>query len=139
LEAAQTTLAIDRRIRLGLRYVDEMTHPQAIKVTDWRQFLRPELLGITSGEVLADRVSQALQQINVGLDGGNLTIRHGYVAKEDSSVYAIDVDAYEEVPQSFDLEKTMRDLNQFKRWAWSFFRQSITDTMVEYLGPEDLK
>lgn len=138
LEAARSTLAIDRRLRLGLRYVDEMQHPSAVKVTDWRQFLRPELLGIAAGEMLADRVTQALQQISVEMDDGKLTIRHGYLGTDGSSTYAIDVDAYDEANEPLDIEKTMGDLMRFKRWAWSFFRQSINDVMVEYLGPEAL-
>jgi uncharacterized protein (TIGR04255 family) len=140
LEAASATIRPSRRERLGLRYVNEISHPEASTVGDWQQFLHAELLGLASGEALQEGVTQAIQQVQVGLEEANITIRHGYVRSGDSaSVYLLDIDVYDEKPSPFDVDDILEKASDYKGWVWRIFRGSITDALVEYLGPRPLE
>lgn len=138
LDAIIATLPIKRRLRLGLRYVDEIRHPEAKSVTEWPRFLKSDLIGIAGGQLLAAHVTQALQQISVTLPDGKLAIRHGFVTEGGDNAYIIDLDAYDDAPKSLDPDTTLQDLWRFKGWAWSFFAQSITDELAAYLEPQEL-
>lgn len=140
LNAAVAALRLTRRQRLGLRYVNEITHPDAIHLSDWRKFLREELLGIAGGEKFGERVAQAAQQIQLDLDEGKVTIRHGYSREETrSSVYFLDLDAYDDSPGDFDVQEILEKLTLYNKWIWDIFRGSITDELVEYLQPRSLE
>lgn len=138
-QAAASTLSIARRERLGLRYVDEITHPEAVLVADWHKFLHPELIGVAGGEQLKDHVVQALQQISLELGEGKMAIRHGYVRQAQAgSTYVLDIDAYDDSPGVFDADGIIEQMTLFKRWCWNFFRKSITDELAAYLRPKQI-
>jgi uncharacterized protein (TIGR04255 family) len=140
LRAAKDTVPLDRRGRLGLRYVDEITHPDAVTVGDWRRFLRSDLIGVAGGELLSEYVRAALQQIELDLPIGKAVVRHGYRRLgETASSYVIDLDVFDDTPRLLDHEETMGQVAQFKRWAWGFFSRSITPELRDYLQPRDLE
>ena len=140
--AAAESLRLTRRQRLGLRYVNEITHPEAVRLSDWRKLLREELLGIAGGETLGDTVAQSAQQIQLELEQGNVTIRHGYRREEtadSNSIYFLDLDAYDDEAGNFDIEQMLNNLTVYNKWIWNLFRGSITDELVEYLQPRSLE
>jgi uncharacterized protein (TIGR04255 family) len=140
LDVAVSTLRVSRCLRFGLRYVNEIEHPKALRVSDWKKFLHKELLGIAGGELLADRVVHAVQQIQVEIEGGKLTIRHGYLRRSNGqSQYLLDLDVYDDNQRELspsDILATMRD---YKEEVWTIFRNSITDELVSYLRPKNLE
>lgn len=135
---AALVIPLPDRTRLGIRYVDEIRHPQARSVTDWRRLLRPELLGMAAGDLIGSSVVTTAQQVNLVLPEGKMAIRHGYKSEESRSVYFIDTDAYDDAPQALDITAALLQLDVFKRWSWNFFRASITDELADYLGPRPL-
>jgi uncharacterized protein (TIGR04255 family) len=138
-EVAASTLHVSRCLRFGLRYVNEIEHAKAHRVSDWKKFLHEELLGITGGELLGDRVAQAVQQIQVDLDGGKLTIRHGYLRRSNAqSQYLLDLDAYDSNPRTFSPKEILATMRAYKKEIWTIFRNSITDDLVNYLQPKNL-
>jgi uncharacterized protein (TIGR04255 family) len=140
LDLVTSALRVSRCLRLGLRYVNEIEHPKAVRVSDWKRFLREELLGIAGGDLLADRVTQALQQIQVDLDGGKLTIRHGYLRRSNGqSQYLLDLDAYDDSHKAFSPGEVLKSMRGYKEEIWTVFRNSITDELVDYLGPRNLE
>lgn len=139
LAAATDALRLTRKQRLGLRFVNEISHPDADRLSDWRQFLDPTLLGVAGGDALGDYVTQALEQIQVEIDDGRLTIRHGYHRDEESrSSYTLDFDAYDEDAEGLNQSAVLLRLDEFKSWIWDLFRGSITEELVEYLEPEPI-
>lgn len=139
LLAAKDAFHIDRRVRIGLRYVNEFKHPDADSVSDWHKFLQKDLLGIPGGELLQEHVSQSLQQIHLESEEGKLLIRHGYLRpNNEGSVYILDIDAFDDTVGFFDPNEIIASLNIFKVWVWRIFRRSITDELVQYLGPKEL-
>ncbi len=138
LDATHDVLRLPERGRVGLRYINEITHPDAVTVADWRGLLKPELLGMSGGELLGSRVTQALQQIDVRLDDGILTVRHGFTALPDGpSPYAIDLDAYDDETRPFDVDEILERLRSFRAWEGGFFRYSLGAKLYEFLEPED--
>lgn len=138
LAVAQDVLRLRHRGRLGLRYINEISHPEARTVADWRDLLNPELLGVAGGEALGSRVTQALQQIDVRLDDGVLTVRHGFRAVEDQSFpYTIDLDAYDDALRPFDVDEILARVGSFRLWIGGFFRRSLGEKLYGYLEPEE--
>jgi len=139
LAAAEETLGLTHRGRMGLRYINQFQHPEATTVSDWRRFLEDHLLGAVAGELLRDNVRQALEQIELEFDPGRMTIRHGFVRPdENSSLYILDLDAYDDSSEPWNTSAIVSQLWDFKRLIWRIFRQSITPELVEYLSPRSL-
>ena len=137
--AAAETLGLSHRGRLGLRYINQLRHPDARTVVDWRRYLEDDLLGAVGGELLREHVVQAFQQIELALDAGRMTIRHGFVREDEQrSMYLLDLDAYDETMSPFKPDEIIEKMGVLKRWVWNAFRRSITDDLVKYLGPRDL-
>jgi uncharacterized protein (TIGR04255 family) len=140
LDVAASTLRVSRCLRFGLRYVNEIEHPKAHRVSDWKKFVHEELLGIAGGELLGDRVAQAVQQIQVDLDGGKLTIRHGYLRRTNGqSQYLLDLDAYDDNQRVFSPGEILATMRSYKEEIWTIFRNSITDELVNHLRPKSLE
>lgn len=139
LEATQATLRPARRERLGLRYVNEISHPEAKTVADWERFLHSELLGLAGGKLLQEGVMRAVQEVHVALEELQITIRHGYVRQEEQSLYLLDIDTYEEEPGAFDIEEMLTKAWMYKDWVWRIFFGSITDELRRHLQPTPLE
>lgn len=138
LTVAHDVLRLRDRGRLGLRYINEISHPEARTVADWRELLNPALLGVAGGGALGSRVTQALQQIDVKLDDGVLTVRHGFRAVEDETFpYTIDLDAYDDAVRPFDVDEILARIESFRLWIGGFFRQSLSDKLAGFLEPEE--
>ncbi|MDQ3691530.1 MAG: hypothetical protein M3406_16165, partial [Chloroflexota bacterium] len=95
-------------------------------------------LGIAAGELLGGNVESTVQQVNLTLQSGRMAIRHGYQRIDPSSVYFIELDAYDDRPQEMDWVAALHQLDEFKRLSWNFFRSSISDELVEHLEPRPL-
>lgn len=138
LKAAQDTLALRERGRLGLRYVNEINHPDAFTVADWRTLLDPELLGVCGGELFGDRVIQTLQQIDLRLDEGVLTVRHGCnTSREGPHPYVIDLDAHDDQTRPFDVDEILERVGFFRTFIGGFFRHSLAKPLYDFLGPQE--
>lgn len=140
LTTAAEVLTLTHRTRVGLRYINQFQHPEASVASDWRRFLKSELLGAVGGELLRDHVRQALQQIELDLDPGGvkMAIRHGYVKNdEDTSAYLLDLDVFTEEEGPFEVPGILGLLREFKKASWTVFAESITKELSDYLEPEE--
>jgi uncharacterized protein (TIGR04255 family) len=138
-QAATDDLSLTRRGRIGLRYINHLRHPEATAAADWRRFLDDNLLGAVGGELLSDHVIQALQQIELQLDSGRMTVRHGFTREaDDRSLYLLDLDAFDETDGNFEPSELVSTLWQFKRWIWTVFRNSIRQELIDFLEPRQL-
>jgi uncharacterized protein (TIGR04255 family) len=138
LEAARDVLGLRERGRLGLRYVNEIHHPDARTIADWRNLLNPELLGVSGGKLLGPRVTQTIQQIDVRLDDGVLTVRHGCTTSPDGPApYAIDLDAHDDDTRPFAVDEILGRSASFRAWIGGFFRNSLGKDLYEFLEPRE--
>lgn len=141
LTVTRDVLGIRDAARIGLRYVNEIRHPEARALSDWRRLLKSDLLGVAGGEAIGPDVIQTLQQIDAELPTGVLTVRHGWrrPGPDDPSAspYVIDLDAHLDVPQDFDVAAILATCDDFNARIGGFFRQSLTEELVTYLGPSN--
>jgi uncharacterized protein (TIGR04255 family) len=135
LDAARDVLRFRDQVRLGLRYVNEIRHPEAATVEDWAKLLDHDLLGI-GGKILGRQIVQTVQVMQVQMPNGVLTIRHGWdAAGEGPSPYVIDLDAHDDETRPFDVGAVMSRAAEYRDWIGGFFRASLGQRLVDYLEP----
>lgn len=136
------TLSVHASIRIGLRYLNELRHPNARKPSEWRPFLNEEMLGMVGGALLGDSVLNAVQEIRLRDDADTtLVMRHGYFGAEvtnDDPFYLIDIDCYtERNDEDVSADHVIGELTGFHDSIHSIFESSITDEMRDHLGIEE--
>jgi len=147
LKAAQETLEVVDRVRLGLRYVNEIRHPEASTLTDWARLLRPGLVGFAATGILGEDVAHSFHELRVKRADGVLAVRHGLLAgavlegsprsaQTDERFYLLDMDYYDEEESSLDVRTTLDQLRAYNEVLRRFFCWALGDKMYEYLEPE---
>lgn len=134
---AVLAVGVTIRERLGLRYVDEIRHPDAKRPGDWRELIEERLLGLVGGEELGEDVIQCLQDIRLREQNGTLTIRHGYVGPEaagsESPFYLLDVDYSEERSMPLLADQVLQQIDDYHRTVHNLFETAITQRLREHL------
>jgi uncharacterized protein (TIGR04255 family) len=135
---ALTGLDVRFRERLGLRYVNEIRHPEAQSALAWASFINPAILGTVGGELLGDGVIHALENIRIREDDAIVTINHGFVGADavapgGDAFYQLDVDFGDERPVVFDVKATIEQVKSFHGRISNLFETSITDAMRDHL------
>jgi uncharacterized protein (TIGR04255 family) len=147
LEAAKEQLEITDRLRLGLRYVNEIRYNEAKKLSDWREFLNAEFVGFDVSELLGGQVNHTIQEIQVNRSDGILAIRHGLLSgsvvaplgsdrAETGQFYLIDLDYYDMGEYDLDIPSTLRQMQAYNDVMYQFFRWTLKDKLYDYLEPE---
>ena len=123
--------------RVGLRFIDRITHPNVTKPEEWTQWINPSFLGIIADQQLGRAViaSQQVLQIDTG-SGQSITLRHGAVRDAESSgqmTYLIDQDCYAQRGRPFDVDQLLSALEGLHTLALQIFQQAITPALYQYL------
>jgi uncharacterized protein (TIGR04255 family) len=137
LEALRT-VDVKFRERLGLRYVNEIRHPDAQTASAWSNFINPAMLGTVGGELLGDDVIHALENIRLREEDAVVVINHGFVGKDavpsdGEALYQLDIDFGDERPVEFDSEATLEQVTSFHGRISNLFEMSISDSMRDHL------
>jgi uncharacterized protein (TIGR04255 family) len=146
LEAASEKLAVTDRLRLGLRYTNEIRYPAAQTLVEWRTLLNPEFVGFEVSSLLDGRVNHTLQEIQVERHDGILSIRHGLLngsvvvpfAQEQPAggqFYLIDLDYYDTTECDLDIPATIKQMQDYNDIMYRFFRWTLSETLYNYLEP----
>jgi uncharacterized protein (TIGR04255 family) len=147
--AAKETFKIDVQQRIGLRYVNEIRHPEVMKPSDWRRFMNPTLLGSLSDNAIAPSVESSIQELRLAASDGSLVVRHGAaqgttVAPEPGTpvptgeFYLLDLDAFDEKGRELDVEALDKFMKGYNRTIYSLFRWGMNDQLFGFLkGGED--
>lgn len=129
-------LGVTVRERLGLRYIDEIRHPQAARPGDWRELIEEELLGMVGGERLGDDVIQALQEIRLREQHGSVTIRHGYLGAEatgNEPFYLLDLDYFDEHSATLVPGEVLDRIDGYHRTIHNLFETAIKQKLRDHL------
>jgi uncharacterized protein (TIGR04255 family) len=131
-------LEIRFRERLGLRYVNEMRHPDADTASAWSNFINPAMLGTVGGELLGDDVIHALENIRLREEDAIVVINHGFVGRDavpsgGDSFYQLDIDFGDERPVEFEREGTLAQVTSFHDRISNLFETSISNEMRDHL------
>lgn len=148
LEVAQETLEIMDRLRLGLRYINEVRYPDAKTLGDWQELLNHQLVAFNAEDLLSGQINHTLQEIQVVRPNGIFAIRHGLlngvavppISKEvsvDGRFYLIDLDYYDTNEYDLDIAKTLKDMRDYNEIMSRFFRWTLSKKLYAYLEPSN--
>ncbi len=123
-------------VRLGLRMVDEVVHPDVKAASDWRGWIRDALLGPIASSEFGDATS-AIQQI-VDMDAGEgnrVILRHGTAALAPGKgwVYQLDHDCFRQSGRPLIPDDVVDGADALHRIALQVFQAAITDELYDYL------
>lgn len=140
LEVVLSEVRPQRIDRLGLRFIDELSHPEARTLADWSRLLDPSLLGAAATERFADLTTRATEQIVLEEGEDAAVITHAYMQNPPESsppsTYVIDVDGFSARPFSVDGAEIHARLERYHDAAWNLFRETVREPMIEWLGVE---
>lgn len=146
LETATKTLEIGDRLRLGLRYINEIRYPHAKNFAEWQTLLNPEFVGFEAADLLDGRVDHTLQEVQVVRTDGIISIRHGLLNGAivmplppeqliSGQFYLIDLDYYDNTECDLDISKTLQQLQNYNDLMYRFFRWILSEKLYDYLEP----
>lgn len=139
-EAVLATYAPALEVRLGLRYVDQITDPEVTEPTGWRGWIRDELLGPIAHDDFASAICGIQQIIEFDAeDGYRVVLRHGTnpTGSADAWVYVLDHDCFRQSARELTVDGIVDAGDDLHRLAKQIFQASITSKLYEYLGPVD--
>ena len=143
LKVGRETLEITGRLRLGLRYTNEIRYSNAESLSEWRELLNPEFVCLDASNLLDGQVHRTLQEIQVERPDGILAIRHGLltgsvVPQEQPTsepFYLIDLDYYDTTELDLDIPATIKQMQDYNDIMYRFFRWTLNEKLYNYLGP----
>jgi uncharacterized protein (TIGR04255 family) len=146
LQVANETLDITDRLRLGLRYINEIRYPHAENFAQWRSLFNPEFVGFEASSLLDGHVDHSLQEIQVNRPDGVLAIRHGLLngaivaplPQEQpgrGQFYLLDLDYYNMTECELDISATVKQMQDYNDLMYRFFRWTLSETLFNYLEP----
>lgn len=119
--------------RLGLRYIDRIKELRLKRLTEWKPYLRSELLGLLMHPQLGPFVRAAQHQTILELDQETQCgLRHGPLADEDQEVvdFVLDYDLFRQGGRPFEVEDIKGAATRLNRWAHQVFEATVTDELM---------
>jgi uncharacterized protein (TIGR04255 family) len=146
LETAQEQLEVTDRLRLGLRYINEVRYSGAENLVEWRALLNPEFVGFDAASFLDGKIDHMIQEIQVQRTDGVLAVRHGLLngaivpplPQEQPATgrfYLIDLDYYDTTEYNLDIPATMKQMQDYNDVMYRFFRWTLGKKLYDYLEP----
>lgn len=143
LKTAEKTLEVTDRLRLGLRYINEIHYPNADSLAEWRKLLNPDFICFDASNLLDGRVHQTLQEVQVERPDGTLAIRHGVlnstVVPQEQPIsgtfYLIDLDYSDTTECDLDIPATIKQMQDYNDIMYRFFRWTLNEKLYNYLEP----
>ncbi len=132
-------LAPQAETRLGLRYINRITHPDVSKAEDWRRWIHRDLVAVLDHPI-GVYVAAAQQQLDVhGNFGIRASINHGFFRDLNAGrqTYLLDIDTFREGVRSFDPNNIMATLVTLHHFVLQLFQSSITPELYTYLKGDE--
>lgn len=136
IEPTEKHLAPEIEHRLGLRYVDRIRELELSSPQDWKEYVRPELLGPILHPILGPETVAASQQLALNIDDGvRATLRHGPITDDQTGTvdYVLDYDIYRQGGRAFDGGAVLKSAREFNRYALQLFYASGTEKLFDFL------
>ena len=136
--AAQAVAAVfdpAQRLRLGLRYVDQIPLPEGW--SSWEGLIPEALLGLSRHETFKDHILGSEQRHLLQIDEtARCMLRHGLLPDDDQrpvQAYLLDYDVFDDTAESFEPSDVATCAKRLHDYAGSLFRISLTDDLYEWL------
>ncbi len=124
-----------QRLRIGLRYVDQIVLPDG--KDDWAGLIPDELLGVrahpTFGSMVTATENRCLLQL---APDARCLFRHGLMQAAnpgEGAPYLLDYDVFNDSPASFDVENLRAAAEALHKYAGSLFMTSVTKELYTWL------
>ena len=136
LDVLYRTVHPSDAIRVGLRKVNAIRHPDVSQPSDWTALLNPALLGVLSVPGVGEKVTTSWSEFHLRDDeDGTLAVRHGAVPNEPD-VYRIDLDYSTERPSRIERGSDLsRLLKEYSLSTTEFFLWCLSPDLKQYLEP----
>lgn len=146
LQAASKMLGITDRLRLGLRYINEIRYPHTETLAQWRTLFNPEFAGFDAASLLDGKIDHTLQEIQVNRPDGVIALRHGLLSgaivtplpQEQSAAgqfYLLDFDYYDLTECDLDIAATVKQMQDYNDLIYRYFRWTLSEMLFNYLEP----
>lgn len=137
-EVLRDLVGLELRSRVGLRYINRFTNPEALSAADWVGRFDGNLLGPVAGGPLAGTVVSAQQQLELDFaDGVVGVLRHGPfvdAAVNRTYSYLLDIDIFNTSTEQFDPSQTLELWRRLNRRAASLFKALMSDELSSERG-----
>ncbi|WP_078504179.1 TIGR04255 family protein [Streptomyces viridochromogenes] len=122
--------------RVGLRYVNQIRHPDVLSPLDWRNFISEELFQEKLYEDLGDSFRAAMQVVEaIPSAHHSLVIRHGLqLGQESEFTYVLDNDSARQGSRPFDVQSIMTTVDQLHLDALRAFEMGTTETLRDHFA-----
>ena len=123
--------------RIGLRYIDSITHPSVRTAADWSGLIDPALLGALGAGRLSQSVRAAQQVLEIeGPNGVRVNLRHGSQIAPSGGrpLYLLDLDCYRQAGRKFRPESILAGLDELHSVALRLFHTCITPSLLAEFG-----
>jgi uncharacterized protein (TIGR04255 family) len=125
-----------QRLRIGLRYVDQVPLPDG--KDDWAGLIPDELLGIGAHPVLGALVTATEHRCLLQLaPDARCLFRHGLMQEADlekgAAPYLLDYDVFNDSPAPFSVEDLRDAAEALHKYVGSLFRASVTEDLYAWL------
>lgn len=137
VDALHRTVHPADSVRVGLRKVNDLTHPDVTEPRHWRKLLNPALLGLLSDDAIPGSVGFAMSDLRLVDDRGDeLAIRHG-VVPDNQRAYRLDLDYSTARGLPIRAASGLSELlHEFAESETGFFMWTLTPEMHSFLEPQ---
>lgn len=134
-DAVTKVLDPAQRLRIGLRYVDQIPLPDG--KNDWSGLIPDELLGVRTHPALGALVTASEQQCLLQLlPDARCLFRYGLVQEDDpkkEASYLLDYDVFNDSPGPYGVEDLRVATEALHKYAGSLFTASVTPDLYAWL------
>ncbi|MEK2492378.1 TIGR04255 family protein [Kitasatospora purpeofusca] len=126
--------------RIGLRFVNQITHPEVSSLAEWRQFISPDIFQGDFYETSGSRMRAAMQVFEIAPSTGrSLVIRHGWQGPptQGGGSYLLDNDCSRQGSRAMVSEQLMEEADHLHKLALQAFEMETSETLRDYLGREE--
>ncbi|MGV9502674.1 TIGR04255 family protein [Streptomyces sp. NPDC003642] len=128
------------RHRVGLRFVNQITHPSVEGPHDWREWIGETIYQGQLYESVADSLRAAMQVFEVATpDGNTLVMRHGFQAPSQGEprTYILDNDCSQTGSLKFDAPALMQTVESLHKLSLRAFEMGTSPALRKYLSKEE--
>ncbi|MEU3348749.1 TIGR04255 family protein [Streptomyces sp. NPDC006700] len=120
--------------RVGLRYVNQITHPEVRRPVDWHNYISPELFQTSLYEGLDDDFRAAMQVIEAAPSPSHtMIIRHGLQLENgDRLTYVLDNDSARQGSRPFDVQSILETVDVLHLNELRAFEMGTTVALRDY-------
>ena len=127
--------------RIGLRFINQISHPEVHSPQDWNGRIESSFLGPILHESLGLGIeaTQQVVQLDSG-DGRNAIIRHGCYRDQEGSgdwLYAFDQDCSVQYGRHFDMGQVMDAVESLHTLALQVFQAALTPDLLHFFDEDE--